>query len=154
MYVRQSAWLACVPEGSNISRYDRIKKGDTESPYLELPDIEGGEFYMELLHDLGFVRSSGFGVIGIDYIELEAFLRLHQLDLNSWEIGLLYKLSNEYAAQYNNSKDDDCPAPNTIEMTDAHRKRVEEGLKKVFNRFDDNKDNKPNKRRRKNVVGS
>lgn len=60
--------------------------------------MEAG-YLLEILTDLGWSGSSGFGSTPISYAELEAWSRLTQTALEPWEVECLRAASTAYCAQ-------------------------------------------------------
>lgn len=130
--MRQLAWLCSCNKGSTKSRWESLSQNDEDSPYLELPDISDCSFYFEMLKDLGFVRSSGMGVVSIPFTEIQAYLEMYELNVSAWGINLIHNLSSFYADQHMLSADKEVTAPNAVEMDENHRTRVDKALKSYF----------------------
>lgn len=76
-----------------------------------MPDIDGGEYLIGYLRELGFCQSNGMGVSELSFQEISAWMHATGLRLNPWEALTLKKLSSEYVAQLHASKDPLEPAP-------------------------------------------
>jgi len=63
---------------------------------LEQPDIEGFEYVVGYLQDLGYTTSDGHG---LPYSEIESYCNLTATDLTPWEAEVIKKLSSEFASQ-------------------------------------------------------
>lgn len=118
MYVRHQAWLSASPESGDKkkdtrNRYKRYSQKNPEAPELEMPDISGAEYIIELLHECGPVGSNGYGVEGLKWSEIQSWLQLTGLFLCPWEVSLIKELSNAFASEFNNSNGKDVPPPYT-----------------------------------------
>lgn len=78
-----------------------------------MPDIEGAEYIVELLHEVGPVGSNGYGVEGLKWTEIQSWLALTGLFLCPWEILLIKQLSDDFASEYNKSNGKVTPPPFT-----------------------------------------
>ena len=58
------------------NRYTRYSSTDEEANDFQMPDIEGAEYIVELLHEVGPVGSNGYGVEGLKWTEIQSWLAL------------------------------------------------------------------------------
>lgn len=63
---------------------------------LEQPDIEGFDYLMYILQDLGYTDSEGNA---LSYSEIESYTRLTGVELSSWDVMTLKQLSSDFASQ-------------------------------------------------------
>lgn len=63
---------------------------------LEPPDIEGFEYIIYHLQDLGYTDSEGNG---LSYQEIDSYSRLTGVVLSSWDASTLKSLSSDFASQ-------------------------------------------------------
>ncbi len=129
MYVRQEAYYNAVPEGGKLTRAEQIERGkeeviptkknsDDDSEFegneadtlpvevlerqeIPMPDLSPGcEYLVAFLHSAGTVSSSGTGLIGLSWQEIEAWARCNDL----LEKPLVRKLGSRHAAQRQRKK--------------------------------------------------
>ena len=133
--MRHMAWLHAVPEGSKNSRLKSFKDFDENSSFLKLPNIEGAEYLVALLSEVGFVQHTGMGATSIPWTEIDSWLRCTQLNLSVWEKLVLKEMSEVYASQLITSTDKNHPAPYIPEVDDTEERRthVANKLRSVFN---------------------
>lgn len=65
----------------------------------------------DLLYAAGPARGTGFGLAPIAWSDLEAWLRVSGIRLPPWLATGLVRMSNAYAAQWSNAKDEPTPPP-------------------------------------------
>lgn len=116
--MRHQAWLSSCPDDTTKSkdkrnRFTRYSSVNPDATELNLPDIDGAEYLVELLHEAGPVGSNGYGVEGLKWSEINSWLTLTGLFLCPWEIALIKELSEEFASEFNNSNGKAAPAPYT-----------------------------------------
>jgi len=133
--MRHMAWLHAVPEGSKNSRLKSFKALDENSSFLQLPNIEGAEYLVALLSEVGFVSYSGVGAIAITWSEIESWLNCTELNLSIWEKLMLKEMSEAYASVLSTATDKHTPAPyiHEVEDIEAQRTKVANKLRSVFN---------------------
>jgi hypothetical protein len=78
---------------------------------LKLPPIEGAEYLVSLLFEAGLVQQTGMGVTALSWQEIRAWLDSITMQLPTWEILTLKRLSEAYAGEYNQASDKARPAP-------------------------------------------
>jgi hypothetical protein len=74
---------------------------------LKYPDIEGFEYIIEYLEDLGFYDKEGNG---LNFQEIQAWSNLTGVELSAWEATTLKHLSAEFSSQMRKT-DKDEPTP-------------------------------------------
>lgn len=112
------AWLASSPVDTTKekikdkrNRFQRLQQSNPDAPELELPELDGAEYIVNLLHEAGPVGSNGYGVEGLKWSEIHSWIAATGLFLSSWEVLLIKELSEVYAAEYNKSNGKDCICP-------------------------------------------
>ena len=69
-------------------------------------------------HDIGPVESNGYGPITLSWKELDSWVERTALDLTPWEILMIRKMSEAYAAEYSKaSKRDALPPYKRVVLT-------------------------------------
>lgn len=134
------AWLHATPEGSKKSRLKSFKDLDENSSFLKLPDIEGAEYLVALLSEVGFVSNTGMGITHLSWTEINSWITCTQLELSIFEKLLLREMSEVYANELNAATAKDRPAPYIAPSQEdvdleAQRKAVANKLRSVFNSF-------------------
>lgn len=139
--MRHLAWLAATPEGSKKSRLASLKEQDENSSFLKLPDIDGAEYLVALVHEAGLFMTNGMGAIPLTWQEIESWLRVNELPLSLEERLLIKALSDAYVTELNQASTKDRPAPFVeIEEEEIDRKAVSDKIRNVFKAFKRNPD--------------
>lgn len=135
--MRHLAWLHATPEGSKKSRLRSFSELDENSSFLKLPNIEGAEYLVSLLTELGFVSQSGMSVTSVTWLEMDAWMRRTQLELSLWETLTLKEMSEVYANELVQASAKDRPAPYVYVDPElqSNRDAVAEKLKSIFSSF-------------------
>jgi len=89
----------------------------------ELPEVDGAEYILAYLMEVGPVSHGGMGMAPISYQEIQAWSTLTGTNLSPWDSLMLRQLSRAYVNQYNESKDPHSQAPYEEAMT-LEQKRV------------------------------
>lgn len=103
------AWLHAAPGEQTVSRMELYRTHNDEHPYLDMPELLGGEYLIEWLFELGVSRYTGMGTVPLDYQEIQA--GIGYLDLTPWELQMLRELSTEYVSFSQKAMKEDCPPP-------------------------------------------
>ena len=118
MHVRQLAWLSSCPTDTSKkenkdkrSRFVRFNESDPDCLELKLPDVNGADYLVNLLHEAGPVGSNGYGIEGLRWSEIYSWLATTGLFLEPWESILIKKMSDAYAAEFNRSNGKECAPP-------------------------------------------
>lgn len=127
LYVRYSAWLSAVPERAKddksdlplVSRFEARrqrwvaeKRGRLPEDYdPEMPPLNGTEFLIGFLFEVGPVMPVGMGVGRITHSELRDWMDNTGVELDAWQARTLCELSQEYAAENHRASKQDCPPP-------------------------------------------
>ena len=105
------------------------------SPLAELPPLDGAEYLIDYLMELGPVASGGMGPAPITYSDIKDYAEVTDTDLTPWDAHMLRHLSRVYVGQYNASKEINSPAPYEEAMDlDMKRKAVVAGFKALGKR--------------------
>lgn len=62
---------------------------------------------------VGQITQTAQGIVPLTWCEIKAFLELNEIDLCTWEIKLLKKMSDTYCVEYSRGSDPDRKAPYT-----------------------------------------
>lgn len=76
-----------------------------------MPPLEAGEYLIELLFEIGPVKHTGMGAVGIDEADIMAWQLNQDLRLQPWEARTLRVLSREYASMLVDASSPSCPPP-------------------------------------------
>ena len=88
------------------SRAERAESnGGLEFPPLTLP------YLLPYFYDVGPAKSSGMGLVAVDYQDLIAWCSFSGFMLSSWEAETLRKMSKVYVNQASVSAEVNCPCP-------------------------------------------
>jgi hypothetical protein len=115
-----------------MSRWEQIKsnapreRGDNEEgdvppapQEIHLPEIPAPyDALVGLFHLSGQALQTGWGLCPLTWVEIDAFVRVNDLDLTLWERELLKKMSEAYCAEYSRASDPKRPAPYQPEQTE------------------------------------
>lgn len=128
------AWLAAVPEGAKNSRHKSLKEADENSSFLKLPKIEGAEYLVAFLYEVGLLGSNGMGAVPLTWTEIRNWQDCTGTALNTWELITLKTMSEAYVGEYNQATSKARPAPYSEVDEDvvANRVNVANKLKNAF----------------------
>ncbi len=84
------------------------------NPYLVLPDVTVAPYLLQYFFEIGLCKSTGMGLVPVDWVDLLAWVNLTGTDLRPEEVRILHGLSSTYVMQANKSKEQNCPAPYPI----------------------------------------
>lgn len=109
--MKQLAWLnASWSTESGVQNLPRIVKYQTEEEEPPLPSVDYRFDLINHLLDMGVVGMGGMAATVISFCEIEAWQRLKQVVLTPWEVGVIRRLSSEYATMSREAeKDIDAP---------------------------------------------
>ncbi len=133
MYCRQLAWLGATPEKHKVSRLEAIRNPtriiepvevDSDLPEdkikvipkapleAHLPEIDPAFSYLrELFYSAGQAKSTGMGLVALDWTELRNWRKELKIKLCVWERELIHKMSTEYCREYSLATDPHREAP-------------------------------------------
>lgn len=72
---------------------------------LPLVELEAGDYLLDLLQQLGPIRSGGMGLTTPDWQEVVAFASASSLDLEPWEYRLIRRMCAGYLREFNAGKE-------------------------------------------------
>lgn len=108
------AWLAAVPEHpddkKDIKRVSRKAQYETDCVDITMPECDA-IYLVEYLFEVGPVISGGMGDAPISHLELDAWQRNTGIELQSWEVRAMHRLSIEYLSESQAAVKFDAPAP-------------------------------------------
>ena len=107
--VRHRAWLSCVPDKSDESRYEKYSR--IGSPLADLPPVDEAAYLVDYLMEVGPVASGGMAPAAISYSEIAAWAEITSTIISPWDAHMLRYLSRVYVNQYSDSKDIRAQAP-------------------------------------------
>lgn len=115
LYVRQLAWLNTAPnppkgDKTGVKQPQRIKRLRAEGFPVELPD-NPVPYLVDWLMEVGPFGTGGMGAVAINWADLATWQALTGLQIDPWEARTLVRLSRDFVAQTERSKDITCPAP-------------------------------------------
>lgn len=80
-----------------------------------MPEINPAfDFLRILFFESGQCLATGQGLVPLTWQEIDAWIRVNQLDLTLWEIETIRKMSEAYCAEYSRATDPQRPAPYSI----------------------------------------
>lgn len=100
-----------MPEGSKNSRYKSYADLDENSSFLQLPEIDGAEYLIDLLREAGMFLSTGMGAVCLTWQEIHDWLEVTERKLTVWEKLTIKTLSEAYTNEFNQASAKDRPAP-------------------------------------------
>ncbi len=130
LWVRQSAWLNTIPS--------KAKRPRRETKSNAMPSLIGGAYLIEILFEVGPAKPMGMGgSIGIDEIDLAAWMSNQNVQLTPWEAQTVRRLSHEYAAMLSASSEPNTPAPwsDAKMLTDEMREKISNAMSDWSNRI-------------------
>ena len=98
-------WLHCTPDKGDCSRAQSLCD---EDPLLVLPEIESCDYILEIWQKAGIVKSTGMGVVPLDWQDVKAFSSFYEL--NAFEASAIVEMSRAYS-QGNNTKERNSKPP-------------------------------------------
>ena len=110
------AWLNAIPEKQTEPR-TKLNKNPA------MPDIEFGEYILQVLFEIGTVKNGMSGAVPIDNTDILAWQYNSGIELSAWECRQLIHLSRAYAAMSHEAKDIKCIAPYIPPRNIDHEKR-------------------------------
>lgn len=124
LYCKQLAYYGACPGDAKKSRLEAIRassrslteddSAEDTSPLDEVhfPDIApGGQHLVGLFVCAGQITQTAQGIVPLDWQQLKAFVELNELDLCTWEIRILKRMSEAYCIEYSQASDPHRPIP-------------------------------------------
>lgn len=116
LYARKLGWLGSSPDKDykppkNKTRNEILSISDTYAKARELPELNGKDYLIGWLTEIGMCKSSGMGLAPIDWIDIKAWAELTQTRITSAETLTLINASRGYVAEQNAGSDPKRVAP-------------------------------------------
>lgn len=107
---------------------------NVEAPtVVEMPEIDPAFGYLlELFFLSGQCMSTGMGLVPLSWQEIDAFIRVNQLDLTLWEIETIKAMSDAYCAEHAKATEPNRSAPYKPEVDDEEEVYVEKEVDKAI----------------------
>lgn len=100
MFIDHLAWLHAVPELKDKERRRISRLAECEKyniPY-DVPAIQTGQYIIDWFMLAGMVGQGSGGAVPLCWMEVRAFSKQMNLNLNPWESSLIMRLSRVYAS--------------------------------------------------------
>ncbi|MDH1700272.1 hypothetical protein [Comamonas terrigena] len=101
---------------------------------LELPELEGECYLLDVLFDVGPCMPSGMGPLPLGYEQLQAWQRQMGVELTPWEARTVQRLSRAYCGELAAAANPDAAAPGSADESPEH---AEERRERVAGRLGD-----------------
>ena len=113
LFVRHSAWLNAIPERPKNDKSDKPRLSRRESLKNEpdMPPVEGAEYLLEYLWEVGPAAAAGMGEGPVTHEELLAWQSNTGIELSTWEARTLRRLSCDYVSESRAAEKLDAKAP-------------------------------------------
>lgn len=111
--------MAATPKEQKASRREQIERAATAhgiEPEYNLPDLDGAEYLVEALAELGEGRASGDRLTSIGWADIAAWMSSTGSRMTAGETAGLRRLSVAYVNQYYESIDPTCVSPCIVEL--------------------------------------
>jgi hypothetical protein len=95
-------WLASTIKNENKTRAQRYIDAGADLPFV---DLECGGYLIDIVNQIGPVRSNGMGLDIPDWKELVAFSEANDIDLEPWEYRLIRSMCRAYLSGLNSGKE-------------------------------------------------
>lgn len=95
-------WLASTITNEKQTRGQRYIAAGVPMPLVEL---DAGEYILDMVQQLGPIRSAGMGLTIPDWQEVVAFASASSLDLEPWEYRLIRRMCAGYLREFNAGKE-------------------------------------------------
>lgn len=76
-----------------------------------MPEIEYGQYLLDYAFEIGPAKSASAGPAVIDWVDVQAWVSLHKLQLDSWELLVIREISKAFVSQWYTSEGSMTPAP-------------------------------------------
>lgn len=101
-------YYGAIPSNQKISRLEALQpSGDNEAPAeVIFPEIDSGYDYLRgLWFDIRQAKSTGQGLIPLDWTDIRNWRLENHLNLTIWEKETIIKMSEAYCAEYSRATD-------------------------------------------------
>jgi hypothetical protein len=95
-------WLAATIQNEDRSRGQRYLDAGVSLPLVE---IEAGDYLLDIMQQLGPIRSLGMGLMVPDWQEIAAFAEAFRLRLEPWEFRLIRRMCSAYLREFDAGKE-------------------------------------------------
>lgn len=108
---------------------------ERETPIL-FPEVNF-EYLLTCLTEIGFSTQSGMGQAPLSFTDVDNWSKITGANMESWELTLMVKLSQQYCFQQAISDDRNCEEPYIVEEIDdsalaATRAAVDDKIRNLF----------------------
>jgi hypothetical protein len=123
------AWLDCIPEKSDISRREKF---GADSPMVDMPELDGADYIIPYLAEVGPATTNGMALSAIGYSEIRQYAAITNTHLTPWDAHMIRHLSRVYVSQHHAAKKPSAQSPYQSEMPiDKARAAIEHSLLKM-----------------------
>lgn len=113
----------------------RLKKMQKEGRALEMPPLLA-PYLVQYLYEVGPTMPDSMGSVPLSFSELQSWQAQIGIELQSWEVRLLRRLSYDYLSASQEAEDPACPPPwAPDEMTEASREAVSRKVQNAMRAF-------------------
>lgn len=139
--MKQIAWLNTVPRDKEkkLSNKADPQKAMTRQQKLhskgsqpDLPPLGESRYLVNYLFEAGPTSATGMGKAPLSWQELHAWQSMVGIELQSWEVRGLRRLSCDFLAASEEAEDPDCPAPYTNRLLIEKRIEVANAVRNIF----------------------
>jgi hypothetical protein len=128
--------LATAPEKPEKNKKQQPvprAKSAFHKPHSTMPDVECGQYLLDILYEIGPVSSNGFGAAPVSELELLCWQLNRGVRLSPWECETVMRLSREYASMTHQARDPYCPPPfgGVVRQDADQRRHVMEQFEKL-----------------------
>ena len=109
---------------------EQFKLRDANHPLLTMPLVNGHQYIIEWLFDVGPTMMSSMGNSPLTFEEIYAWGK--DIDISHWEASTIRKLSIDYLSMLHHGSEPDCPVPYAETPSEDKLQQVSNGLKAVF----------------------
>lgn len=95
---------------------------------IQLPDT-GMDYLVGHFFNSGQALQTGQGLVPLTWQELEAYTKLNELDMCTWELKLLKKMSEAYCVEHSRASDEKREAPYRVQVLDEDVDQVAKALR-------------------------
>ena len=93
-YAAQAGFYHATPDPKHDPKKDKTR-GEMIGK-MEFPDIEGAEYMLSHLNNLGWCSSNGMGINALSFLEIQAYMQLTDSSLTAEEVLIIKKMSQAY----------------------------------------------------------
>lgn len=95
---------------------------------IQLPDT-GLDYLVGHFFSSGQCLQTGQGLVPLTWQEIDAYVKLNELDMCVWELKLIKKMSEAYCAEYSRASDPNRVAPYRVQVLDEEVDQVAKAMK-------------------------